>query len=76
MSEVYILFLKDWRIKFMYFSSSELHVTNNFASSAGVVVVSGFHISTVVVVNQIRKIMVERMAQTDYVVCDKAPDVS
>jgi hypothetical protein len=41
------------------------YVINNFTSSAGVVVVSGFHISTVAVGNQTRKIMVDRMAQTD-----------
>lgn len=38
---------------------------NNFTSSIGVVVVSGFHISTVAVGNQIMKIMAKRIAQAD-----------
>lgn len=49
---------------------------NNFTSAAGVVAVSGFHISTVAVGNQIMKITVKRITQADKAVCDEAPDVS
>lgn len=58
----------------MYFSGSDM--SNNFNSSAGVVVVSGFHTSSVAVGNQIRVILMNRVVQADQAVCDEAPDVS
>lgn len=40
-------------------------MSNNFNSSAGVVVVSGFHTSSVAVGNQIRVILMNRVVQAD-----------